>query len=156
MCLNEKACLVTLKISQWTARKLDKKATSDVCTANGTTAAWTKATKALVSDSATKPIRQLANEARIYHYSMTLPWDDQGARMLPTKAYMAYVDRMNQYKDKYTALVDVLVLNYQALVSDARVQLNGLFREADYPQNVGDKYDMRTHCTRRPPRAGVD
>jgi hypothetical protein len=154
MNLREKACLVNLKISQWTARRLDKKATRDVCEIEGTTEAWTKATKSLLSESATKPIAKLANEARLYHYSVTLPWDDNGARILPTAVYLDYVERMNQYKAKFSAMVGALAADYQRLIAEAQGALNGLFNRDDYPADIRCKYDLRTQV--RPIPAGDD
>lgn len=155
MSLQEKACLVNLKIQQWTARKLDKKATSDVCSANNTTDAWTKATKALLPESSIKPLRQFCREIRAYHYSVTLPWDDAGCRILSTKAYFEYVQCMNTFSDEFDVRVDRLCSEYDELKAQAKSQLNGLYSESDYPPSLRGKYNLGVHFTPIPTGADM-
>jgi len=144
MSIQEKACLVKLTISQWTASRLDRKKTEELCQANGTTDSWLRANKTLLPKEAIKPISQVANEARSYHYDVTLPWDDAGARILPTALYMEYVEKINGYKERFTRLVDDLCRQYTRLKEEARRNLNGAFREDDYPDDLSDRYGMET------------
>jgi hypothetical protein len=146
MNLSTRAMLVTLNISQWTAKKISKKGTEEICQKHGTTAQWAKASKTLVADEELKKIASIANEARTYHYSMTLPWSDAGQRILPAKAFLDYTQAMRKFSDEFFDQVDKFTFIYPDLKEEARKMLNGLFEEKDYPDslNIRKKYKFET------------
>ena len=74
--LTDKACLVHLSISRFSGTASDKGATQDIADARATSTDWVIGRKRLLEKTALKPINRLLNEARSYHYRMTLPWDD--------------------------------------------------------------------------------
>lgn len=141
--LAEKALLVTLNICQWSARKFDKKATQEVNEAHGATDAG-RFNKALIAKDHLKEIGTVANEARTFHYDNTLPWDDNGQRLLPSSNYFEYTQAMGVFKNKFEGLVREFSKGYPQMIDEARQRLNGLFNAADYPANVSDKFDVKT------------
>jgi len=147
MSIHEKACLVKLTISQWTATRLDRKKSDELCQANGTTREWLRANKTLLPKSAIDPISKLASEARNYHYGVTLPWDDMGARILATALYTDYVEQINRYTERFGELVAALCRDYPRLKDEARTNLNGAFREEDYPADLSDRYGISVKVT---------
>jgi hypothetical protein len=77
------------------------------------------------------------NKARTDHYTHTLPWFDSGPRVLSSVGYFKY---QKVYQDNLAAVqiaVASLGANWDQLVSDAEVILNGiqqgLFDPAEYP-----------------------
>jgi hypothetical protein len=64
---------------------------------------------------------------------MTLPWDDNGYRVLPAAAYMNHLEKMRTLSKHFAAAVDILARQFLTLIDQARMRLGGLFREADYP-----------------------
>lgn len=142
MQINERAMIVVLSIGQWTARKTDKKATKEVTDNHGTTEDWGKFNKTLLARDATESLSKIATEARSFHYENSLPWDDRGGRILPSAHYMEYTAAMRQYKERFFTEVSKVLDNYNALKDQARQNLNGLFREDDYPtlEKVQRKY----------------
>lgn len=146
MNLSTRAMLVTLNISQWTAKKLSKKGTEEICQKHNTNSSWAKASKTLVADEELKKIASIANEARTYHYSMTLLWSDSGQRILPAKAYFDYTQAMRKFSDEFFDQVDKFTFIYPDLKEEARKMLNGLFEEKDYPDslNIRKKYKFET------------
>jgi hypothetical protein len=135
MKLNEKAMLVRLSISQWTARKHDRKVTQEVAQNHGTTANVGRYHKRLIAENEIKKIQRAANSMRIYHYQNTLPWEDGaiGARLLPSMNFMEYSQKMRELGREFDQAVSKFVANYSELVEQARIELNGLFRDEDYP-----------------------
>lgn len=134
--LNEKAMLVRLSISQWSARKQDKRATRTIQDHYGTSEDAGRYSKALIAQEAIKAVSKTANAARTAHYEMTLPWNDDGARILPAAMFDEYSRKMRDHRAEFEAAVGDLVCNYSWLVSQARHDLNGLFDEADYPDET--------------------
>ena len=100
--LNEKAMLVKLKISQWTARKYDRKISDKVARDMGADPDAGRYTKVLIANEAIEKINKLANEIRNkYHYTNTLPWLDDGSRILPAKNFQEYSQKIREYKSQF-------------------------------------------------------
>lgn len=133
--LGSRACLVSLSLSQWTARKLDKQATQHVANHYGNaTSAGNYSKKLMPADAQSYlAIATAATEARSYHYANTLPWKDDGARVLPADNFMAYAEGMRSFRAKFEKAVAEFLYEYPRLVEESRVILNGLWKEQDFP-----------------------
>jgi len=130
--ITEKAMLVRLHIKQWSARKNDKKVTHKVeQTYNAQNAG--RFNKRLVAEEAIKKVAKTANESRKFHYDNTLPWGDDGTRILLAKNYLPYTSKMQELKSGFEVTVNEFIANYGALVEDARERLKGMFDPGDYP-----------------------
>ena len=134
MNISEKAMLVALSISAWSGRKYDKDATKEVADNHGTDATRAgRFNKILVNPSSLKDITSISGNARNYTMSVTLPWLNDGIRIIPVDIYLEYTQRMSEYRTQFNQAVDKLLVEYDALVKQARLDLNGLFKESDYP-----------------------
>lgn len=131
--LSSRAMLSGVRISQWSARKLDRKITDQVNSDHGASADAGRYNKALLAKDALASVTSAASEARTYHYARTLPWLDDGARILPAAAFLDYSAAMRRIKGDFDAAVAKFVDSYPSFVSDARVRLNGMFNVDDYP-----------------------
>lgn len=143
--LTEKALLVYLSISQWSAHKYDKKVTSEVNHKHNTTDAG-RFNKVLIAKDHLKAIQQIASKARDFHYENTLPWSDNGDRVLPSTNYFEYVAKLRELKAEFEEKVNAFVMNYPSLVEEAKTKLNGLFNANDYPRLdlIKDKFDFKS------------
>jgi hypothetical protein len=131
--LTNRALLVRLSISQWTAKKLDKKAGAEVAANHGSNEDWGRYNKSLVAGDAVKKYQAVANDARALHYQHTLPWNDAGDRIVLASHYVEYTRLMREKRELWENEVSAFYSNYAALVGQARIELNGLFNDADYP-----------------------
>jgi hypothetical protein len=131
--LADKAMLVKLSISKWSARKHDKKVSKEVAQKYGTDQERGRYNKVLIAQEAIKKIGQAESAARTFHYDQTLPWKDDGARILPSANYLHYTQEIRRFKADFEAQVRAFIANYPDLIEDARRELNGLFDPADYP-----------------------
>ena len=153
---------VSLNISSWSARKYDKQVTKDALEANhasedggrfnkyllpGTNVKRVKKSKkkgqADVETEAPNSFKALTvhvTETRDMHYRETLPWTDDGWRMLPIKNYQHYVDLMNDAQHKFYRLLDEFVADYPALRRQAQILLNGMFNADEYPADVRGRF----------------
>jgi len=152
MKINEKAMLVTLNISQWNARRADDKATDEILQANGARRGSGRFNKLLVSLASVKRYQRAANDARTFHYANTLPWDDEGARVLPSENYFAYTKKMRELQAHFQHAVDEFIGDYPSLIRQARQDLGGLFNPADYPSvdTVREKFRLETRVSPLP------
>ena len=131
--LSEKAMLVRLTVSKWTASKFDKPATEAVAVQYGTDEKAGRYSKKLVDENALKEIAKAASDARKYHYANTLPWNDDNYRLLPSESYMDYSSQMRQFKSDFESAAIKFASNFNAHISDAQAKLNGMFSIDDYP-----------------------
>jgi len=137
MNLNDRALLVQLSISQWTARKYDKKATRQVADANGTTMDAGRYNKALLPmNDLLDNIHKKTTYIRQKFYDNTLPWGIEGTMMLPTANYLAFMSDFRKERGEWNVLVDTFVQNYDGLVSNAQRILGSLYDHSDYPSSV--------------------
>jgi hypothetical protein len=132
MSIQSQAMLMNLSISQWSARKFDRKATETVEQAHGAKDAG-RFNKLLIDQEALKPIATAAGKLRDLHYRLTQPWDDNGARLLPSKLYFDYTRRMGAAKIEFEKAANDFFPKYPQLVQDARKRAGTLYNPADYP-----------------------
>lgn len=131
--LSSRAMLCSLSISMWTARKHDPDASEEIAVRHGAESDAGRYHKLLLPKEAFAEIQKIVSEARQEHYFMTLPWDDNGYRVLPAAAYMDHTARMRVLSQRFAVGVDVLCRQFVSLVDQAKSRLGGLFRASDYP-----------------------
>jgi hypothetical protein len=137
MNLSDRALLVQLSVSQWTARKYDKKATQDVASTYGTTTSAGRYNKALLpANDMLDRVHKKTTHIRTKFYENTLPWGIEGTMMLPSSNYLQFMTDFRKEKGEWQYLVDQFVGNYDQLRLDAKRMLNGLYNDADYPDEV--------------------
>ena len=140
--LISRAMLCSLRISSWSARKYDKKVTADTNAAHGADADAGRYNKMLLPGDASsyKALTSHIAAVRQLHYAETLAWSDDGWRLLPVANYQQYTRKLRDARHTYDALLAEFLADYPALQTAARVKLNGMYREDDYPADVASKY----------------
>lgn len=146
------AMLVDLRISQWTARKTDKRAALEVAVNHNAASRSGTYYKSLIDGSALDPIKEIAGAARTYHYKMTLPWADTGPRALKSTAYFEYMQQMQAFGAMFDTAVQTLLTDYPLHRQEAKRLLGSLFNDDDYPyvHQLREKFGFRTAVTPLP------
>lgn len=139
--LQDSAMLVTLTISQWTARKHDKAISNEV-DKNHNAKDGGRYNKLLISKEALDPISKIEGAARSYFYKVTHAWGDNGERILPGELFLDFSNTINQFRSEFNARVRDLEAKYPQLQQEARVRLGTLYDPADYPASIRDKFDF--------------
>jgi len=142
--LTQTAMLIRLSISQWTARKYDKEVSNMVAETYNASDKSGRYNKILIAEDAIKRISQIVGEARDFHYKNTLPWTDDGVRLLPAANYMDYTRVIRQHRSDFETAVAAFIGSYNLYIEEARVRLNGMFKQKDYPtiEQLPVKYDF--------------
>jgi hypothetical protein len=132
--LSDRALLVQLNVSQWAARKLDKKATKQVADSNGAAREAGNYNKKLLpmSDSLAN-IHTMTGDIRREFYANTLPWGLEGTHMLPTANYLAFMTGFRKRRSDWDLVVNKFLTDYPSLQHSARQFLGNLYDPADYP-----------------------
>ena len=129
------AMLVEVNVRQWTARKLDKKVSAEVDSAKNTKVSTVNVNKNLMAGTGVlESILKYASSARAWHLAQTLPWSDNGSRLLPMSNFMDYKAQLGVLENNYMTLVDRFIASYPNLVTAAAFQLRDLFDRAEDPE----------------------
>lgn len=131
--ITERAMLVSLNIQQWMGAKHDKKISQEVARTHQSDVSMGRYQKLLVAKESLETMRKITSAARHEHYNRTLPWCDGGTRILSSVGYFDYAQKMREYQLEWDTAVAAFVAQYPQCVEDARLRLNGLFNESDYP-----------------------
>ena len=145
MNLSDRALLVQLSISQWTARKYDKKVTQDVASSHGVSTSAGRYNKVLLPmNDLLDRVHKKSTLIRTKFYENTLPWGIEGTMMLPSANYLKFVTEFRKEKGEWQYLVDDFERHYPQLKLDAQRLLNGMYNDADYPSenDIGRKFKM--------------
>jgi hypothetical protein len=148
------AMMVDLNIAIYSGRKQDKSTQAEVTNAKGSGSKKAASVyKNLFAEcKELDAITKFQARARAEHYKITLPWNDQGARLLPTAALLDYQKTMQRHKDEFNRLVDAFLDKYDTLVAGAAFQLGTLFDRNEYPSRgkVAQRFRMETSFTPLP------
>lgn len=149
MALQDSGMLVSLTITQWAARKLDKTVSYEICDAKSADQGSGSFHKQIIPKGYLKNINQLVNTIRNFHYSNTLAWDHKGSDLLPSRNYMKYVKRMGTLEDKFDQAVNDFLSHYDTVVKQAVNNLQGLYEEEDYPtvEQIRKRFSMQINIT---------
>lgn len=133
--LAKKAVLASLNLSYWGARSLDHKITDEVHKKHDAAHDSGRYTKRLVTREMLKPITTAMGATRAFHYSRTMPWLDNGARLLPAAFYLDYAKDMNRHRRNYDQAADEFCKpkEWDAKLRQMEKLLGSLYDKRDYP-----------------------
>jgi hypothetical protein len=143
MSISDRAVLVQLNISSWGTERLDKGQTERINVLNNADAKAGKVHKDLMCGTTlAKDIDLHVGRARLWNNQNTMPWQDRGARLLPTSLFLSYKAEMNSRESSFVAMVNRFIPNYAAAKQTAMNYLGSMYREEDYPEvnDIASKY----------------
>ena len=127
--ITEKAMLAAVHISIWTAVKHDRKVSRDVADQHGAHQGAGRYNKQLLRGAdKLDELRTLAGQIRQHFYKITLPWSDEGFRLLPANFYFDLMARMREFEAGFEQGVECFLGVYPQYIEQVRPELNGLFK----------------------------
>jgi len=143
--LASKAMLVSLIISQWLTRIVDKNITEQIAldhSANRDIGTYRK--RLLPHRGVVVQLQGSVSALRKYHTHMTLPWA-KGVGILASSKYTEYSTRMRELINDFKAAKNQFLLDYPTLKIDAKNDLGDMWHDEEYPDvNIlGEKFDVR-------------
>jgi len=144
--ISSAAMVVDFNASVWTARKKDNKASEDVNNMNAADKGVANVTKNLLGEcDELRAVQKFAANVRNIHYSMTMPWSDNGSRLLTTQQYFKYNEVMTDLQQEFYRLVGELLDVYEWRVIKAQDKLGTMFNRDEYPtrDSLQDKFGFR-------------
>ena len=133
MSLQDKAMLATLTIKKWSGKGRDVVARDNLCLQEGAENKAVGVSKKLVFGKLFDELRELDTKARARFYALTLPWQDEGSRILAAKIYQATLLEFATFQDEFLCMADKVIAAMAAEKLEAQRRLGGLYKEDDYP-----------------------
>lgn len=134
MKLSDKALLVQLTISTWTARKHDKGVTKAAIDANYASSTAGRFNKHLLPHSdLLDNVHRKAGQIRTFFYAQTLPWGIEGVQLLPSKNYLDFMNAMRTHKSEFEHITSMFLFDYPYQVRKAAQFLGQMYNPDDYP-----------------------
>ena len=145
MDLTHDAMLVSLRISAWSGRLYDRKASNHVAAHHDASASAGRYNKCLLPKAAFAALTATMSACRTSHYAQTLPWDDQGGRLLTVANYERYTELMDGLRERMVRERARFIEDYDDNIDQARLDLGKLFRIEDYPskEDLQGRFGLR-------------
>jgi len=146
--IRNKALLVGFSGSSWDGRVFDKKVSADVISRHNADDGTIVSSKYLVPRSIIKKAKKLITDFRNFHYQITLPWMNDGTRILPNEKFLEYSDKFNETKVKLELASDWFVEHWDELKENAEKALGGsreeggLYDESDFPADISGRFSI--------------
>lgn len=133
--LTSSAVLASLNISVYNPRAKDREVESEVQQAKGTRSrrAASVVKNPFADCAELDAITAYAAKCRLWFNSVTLPWDDNGWRLLPMKLYMDTSTEVQTRRQHMDALVQTFLAALPAIISKQAFVMGAMFNREDYP-----------------------
>lgn len=132
--LTERAMVMNLSISIWQGYRIDKEASRKVTSDNGADADAARVNKHLVPKDYLAPVITAANNVRTHFYANTLPWRDNGDRLMTRKLYLGFIEAHEKLVTEFrNAVATFLDDKYPSAIAKAEFRMGDLFKRDDYP-----------------------
>ena len=145
MSINEKALLVKMSIGQWYNQISDKKIAKEIAIQHNVIEhTQNRYLKRLLDNVALHGVRTQISGLREYHNAKTLPWKEDGVRILPSANFMEYQKTIARLRSLFEQEVKLFVAKYPTWVQQAQANMGSLFSSDDYPtaDEIKDKFTL--------------
>jgi hypothetical protein len=134
MSIANECMVVNIRIGFWAGHRLDKEASLRVTQEAQASDDAARVNKHLIPKEALKTVNAAATQVRLHFYKNTLPWKDNGDRLLTRRMFTKFMEEHGRLRDAFTNEVEqFLEQGYPAAKERARFRMGALFNADDYP-----------------------
>lgn len=134
MSITTQCMQVNLQIGTWNGQRLDKMASRKVTQDAGAEQDAAFVNKHTIPKAALAEVTTAASAVRTHFYTKTLPWKDNGDRVLSRTMYFAFIDEHARLVEAFQRAVTTFVMDkFPGAVAQAEFRMGELFNAADYP-----------------------
>ena len=134
MSIASNAMVLNLQIGIWQGYRLDREASAKVVEDAGAHADAARVNKHLVPKEALKDINTASNAVRSHFKDKTLPWKDNGDRLLTRLMFADFIETHEKLtKDFKDAVEEFVTVSYPEARARAEFRMGELFDSNDYP-----------------------
>lgn len=144
--LASRAMIVSLTISQWSGRRLDRQITDEVNQQHNAASDAGRYNKLLLPKEALAPIVSVVGETRADFLKRTLPWMDNGSRIMASDGYLNHMSWIRSQTSKFERAVNDFIRAYPGHVQEAQTRLKSMFKPEDYPDTDELRRKFQVEC----------
>ena len=89
-----------------------------------------------------KALTATRNEIQAYWHGMSLPYVENGVRLINRDTLAEFTERMNEFKTQLAEQGDALAAEFDSIIATARESLGSMFDANDYPRNVAESISL--------------
>jgi len=132
--LRDAAVLVHLRCTAWSTLRRARILEGEIASEHQAHPDAIRAQKRLLATPVVTEIRSLLTRLRETHYRLTLPWMDDGRRLLPLRFHTRHIQAIQEAEGELGELREQLRNEYETLLALDRARLGTLFYRKDYPE----------------------
>ena len=131
----QKTCMVlNLQMSCWLGYRFDRGASEKLTDEASAVRDSARVNKLIVPKEFLQPIISARSSVQTHFYLKTLPWKDNGDRLISRAAFMPFVEDHQALVAKFDEVVSqFLTKDYLVAQDQAQFRMGSLFNPADYP-----------------------
>jgi hypothetical protein len=131
----QKECMIlSLQVGTWLGYRLDKEVTRKVTTDASASPDAVRVNKHLVAKEQVSDFICADKAIRSHFYANTLPWKDNGDRLLTRRRYMSFMPEHRKLVEDFESAVEqFLTVKYAIAMDQAAFRMGELFKADDYP-----------------------
>ena len=115
--VSERAVLIRLRISTWEASKRDKRASEEICQIKGAQDDVARVFVQLCPKEELDPVMAKRRKVKSIWLKYTLPWLDEGVRILPTSLFQRYSKEMRDALAEFDDEVEAFLKRYPRIAA---------------------------------------
>jgi hypothetical protein len=132
--LTDRAMVMNLSIGLWQGYRLDREASTRVTTEAGAASDAARVNKHLIPKPSLAPIVTAQNAVRSHFYAVTLPWRDNGDRLMTRKMYLDFIPKHEALVAAFRDEVEKFLTDgYPSAIEQAEFRMGSMFKRDDYP-----------------------
>ena len=135
MDISDRALLVNVTVRVWTGEKRDRVITREICEAKHAEKDAVRANKSLLGE-AIKPVQAAERALRTAVNQRTLPWMDDGSRILKGTAFLAFTEGMAEPIRNFDTAVEQFIAAYPDIKHEAQYRLGDAYNDSDFPSQA--------------------
>jgi len=134
MSISNECMILNLSIGKWSGHRLDKEATKRVIEASGAQRDAGNFNKHLVDKEKLLPVQSAATAVRQHFWKHTLPWKDNGDRVITRKALMEFLMEHEDLKVAFDEEVETFLQEvYPTEIERAEFRMGSMFDPDGFP-----------------------
>jgi 5-hydroxyisourate hydrolase-like protein (transthyretin family) len=135
MSISNECMIVNLQLGIWQGYRMDKEASAKVTQDAHAHAEAARVNKHLIPKESLKDIITASSAVRTHFYTSTLPWKDNGDRLLTRMHYQKFIEKHQELVSLFNTEVEEFLDHKYPMARDkASFRMGDLFKEDDYPE----------------------
>lgn len=136
MAFQDRAMLVSMRLTCWTGKKSDRAAARELVETKQAQEGSASVIVKLVPKEALKEIRAIDARLRAVHHHYTLPWLDGGLRVLPTTTFLEHSEHIGKLLREREGVIEAVAEVYPQHKADAKGRLGDLYDPTMWPDDI--------------------